>query len=1163
MSPSAFGDFRIYSIAEEVALELRENRLQARPRKRMITTLHHKIYAQLGAAENALLPADALLTAAEAATGLSVVPTPPDDPLLSGAFALLDRASEAVWMANDLAPERRRLILAHEFGHFYLHPDLRRDSCDEFDAPDSLFSRAAQIAVGYSPAERRESEANRFAAEFLLPRPALRHAFLTQNGRAAEIAARVGVPETTVLSQLAQAVLLEPGVGGRVSGVGNAAANLPVNLENPVPPVYSLDPSQKIAAETLTGPTLVDAGPGTGKTRTLIARLQFLMERRGVAPENILALTFSNRAADEMRTRLREAVGEAAGQVWIGTFHAFGLELLRKEGSAMGLPPAPGLLEAGDASRLLEQNSDRLELDAYLYLHQIAYPFPDILACISRAKDELQTPDDYRKAALALMESDAEAGMKAWEVAEIYAVYQRLLAERGLLDFGDLLLRSVELLDALPEIRRRWQAQYPHILADEYQDVNRASAELLRRLAGNGAGFWAVGDLRQAIYRFRGASPKNIRDFEQDFPGGKRLRLNVNYRSRPGIVGLFAASAAEMWETQRTAGAEPEIVLAEAEDEFAQADGIAREIRRREAAGISLRDQVLLCRSNRQAGEMAERLEARGIPAQHLGNLFERGEIKDLLALLQFACEPHGASLVRVAQFPAYDIPGGDVSLLLHIAAEAAIPFPKALSLAPEISELSEAGQRGILRLWQDLQSIAYRGDAWTFLSRYLFQTSDYLRPLLDEATFAAKQKRFAIRQFLAFVQSVCLKMRFVDGESGQREFLVYLRSLLANGEERAIRLPEDGADSDAVRLLTAHSSKGLEFLVVYLPNLIQGQFPLPNQGSMAKPPPFLDANEEPIAEEPDSDDSLFFVALSRARDALILSHPRFRKGKPTKISPLLESLLKTPQMPEIHRIEWRHDPAFPPTPDVVTETAFPDLLPRQLTFSASALEEYEKCPRRFYYGRVLNLKTGPEESDYLRFHKAIAETTQWLQAERAAGNSPTEADAQEKFAEIWPPTQEDGAAARLLRRKAAPLLETLRQNLASSPAPAAERKFTAILEHGAVTVECDAAATGLDGTLVLEKRHKRRLKADDHTDTRLALLRHAAKQQNPDRPVAVSLVSLADGEVRESPNKPKLESKRVEKYDIALQSIASGAFAANPADRECPRCPYFFLCPS
>ena len=353
-----------------------------------------------------------------------------------------------------------------------------------------------------------------------------------------------------------------------------------------------LDPSQEQAAQVPAGPVLVDAGPGTGKTRTLTARIVHLLRDRGVAPGNIAALTFSNRAAEEMTDRLLATAGDAANCVWIGTFHAFGFELLRKEGQRIGLTTRSELLETADAVTLLERHFDLLNLTEYEYLNNPTLPLADILSAISRAKDELKGPEEYQRAADAMAasaQSDAERteAAKAAEVAHVYAVYQRLLGKFGLVDFGDLIARAVELLEAHPDVRERWQRQYPHILADEYQDVNRATARLLQLLAGDGNGFWAVGDLRQAIYRFRGASPANIRRFETDFPGGFRPSLDYNYRSMPGLVRLFGGMARRMasgtgsqdsWSAIRSNADLPEVTLAVADDEAAQADWLAEQI---------------------------------------------------------------------------------------------------------------------------------------------------------------------------------------------------------------------------------------------------------------------------------------------------------------------------------------------------------------------------------------------------------------------------------------------------------------------------------------------------------------------------------------------------------------------------------------------------------
>ena len=540
--------------------------------RRRANAQHKALRPYLPAAAPLLPPAEMLLAAAEAASGVDRRGVPSNDILLAGAHAVLDRDFPSIWYAvgPDTSKARQRFAQAHEFAHFWLHPEIGEDQClaqdtPEAFAPPSLRLNASQVVEGYSSKERRESEANLFAAELLLPAPILRHLFLEQNWNASRIVTHTGLSRACILSQLTSALLLPTDFKKDADGYQEDASSETPSFEttsqedisatvsktialsteaiNTSAIVSLLDTSQRAAAHILKGPALVDAGPGTGKTRTLIARILFLLTERHIAPENILALTFSNKAAEEMNTRLRAAVGDLADRVWIGTFHAFGRELLRKEGGQLGLPLAPELIDLPDAVMLLEQNIDRLNLRHFEYLNQPILPFPDILDCISRAKDELVTPAQFaalaqKQLAVAASylldvkqweaeqskaeqsESEQQSGNSAqnsaannknnkkpknavkkelrerleeaerlrilgekWrEVAQVYEVYQELLRQEHKLDFGDLLMRSVELLDGFPNVRERWQLQYPHILADEYQDINRASAQLVQRL---------------------------------------------------------------------------------------------------------------------------------------------------------------------------------------------------------------------------------------------------------------------------------------------------------------------------------------------------------------------------------------------------------------------------------------------------------------------------------------------------------------------------------------------------------------------------------------------------------------------------------------------------------------------------------------------------------
>ena len=1156
---------------------------------------HRRLRPELSVSEMSLVPAEVLLELAAADTGLLRYALPPEDGLLAGARAVLLRDHDCVYYAepdSDRTARLQRFSQAHEFAHNWLH-NTERDSFDiEEDQLTMLLlpslPQTAQVAQGYSPAERRESEANAFAAEFLLPAPLLRRAFTEQRLSATEIADLVGVSEICVLTQLALALLL-PNSGVKVPQSGLAARSLP---SAPLPDrvreavhdsgsrvADGLDPDQAAAALLTHGPALTDAGPGTGKTRTLVARMVTLLQERGVAPERLLALTFSNKAAEEMRVRLQESVGAKADQVWIGTFHAFGFEILRKEGRYLGLPNTPKLLQTSDAVDLLLTHLDQLGLQELEYLHDPMLPLPDILRCISRAKDECITPDRYIALADAQFNSattDEERmrAIKSGEVARVYTVYERLKREQGLLDFGDLLMRAVELLDAEPEVRARWQEQYAHVLADEYQDVNRACAYLLRRLVGDGAGFWAVGDLRQAIYRFRGASPANVRQFDHDFPGGKRLRLGINYRSHAPIVSLFSGFAEAMssenpealapaerlllWDPRRAGEGLPALTFAEAQDEEGQADGLSAQILNFQEAGIRMQDQAILVCTNAQATDLAERLEKRGIPTQHLGSLFDRAEVKDMLALVALIAEPEGTTLPRVAQFAEYRIPQADVELLLVEARQRNRAFPGALELARDLPMLSQVGREGLVRLWEQIDPIVYRGDAWALLTRYLFERSSYLRPLIAAETVASRQQLLALSQLLTFAQGLTDRLVSQGGETKSQLFLRHLRQLMLCGEERSARTPGGVEDLPAVRLMTVHQSKGLEFPVVYLPNLNKGQFPARGSSGMVAPPPAL-LGEDSEEAKADGADCLFFVALSRAKDQLVLSRPLERNGTQTKPSPLLDRLEPALTACGAVRVQWlRVRSEGEAVPTCLELAAPPDL-------SLWQVDTYRDCPRRYYYQQVARLPRPGEASPYLQFHGSLKETIQWLQQERGDGRNPLPEETRLRLTEVWQqkfPGSET-AQARLLRGHAEKMLDNAFQNLQPPRASTPTLRLVAALEHGRVEVPCDESQTLPDGSLRVTRHFRRRIKKDDHTDERLALIRHAATQADPARPVTLEMRSLVDGETREVKPNLRYEPARVEKYNTALHGIRAGLFPPNPEERKCAVCPFFFLCPA
>lgn len=309
-----------------------------------------------------------------------------------------------------------------------------------------------------------------------------------------------------------------------------------------------------------------------------------------------------------------------------------------------------------------------------------------------------------------------------------------------------------------------------------------------------------------------------------------------------------------------------------AEDLNSEIDGMAREIMRLNAEGTPFLNQAILCRSHTSMARVALKLEEAGIPILYLGNLFERDEIRNLLSLVSLACDGSGRGLIRVAQFPEYNIPLADVLALIKESRAEQIPFPKALEIAENVSEISPEGKAGLARLNAHISGICYGTNAWGMLVRYLFARSNHLKSLLKDTSLSARQKRIAIYQFLQFAHAQRENVS-IDKNDPKRAFLRYVRRLEINGDERQLRqVPEWASGLNAVRLLTVHASKGLEFDAVFIPYLGQGYFPARNQGNPCPPPAGMISPEFLDRAHEEEEECLFFVSFSRAKDFLCLS---------------------------------------------------------------------------------------------------------------------------------------------------------------------------------------------------------------------------------------------------------------------------------------------------
>lgn len=1097
----------------------------------------------LGVADDVPCPAATLLDLAYQGTGLGRQAVPDQDPTLGGTEALLDLDVPAIFYKQSTPTDLAFVHQAHEFGHYWI--DGERSACDASDLSNQLAENpppfGAQRVEGYSPHQHRECAANVFAREFLLPTPAARSMVLAGGLKGEQIAAQLGLPLALVHHQLGRALLLP--VPAESSSEDDTRA------------APSLDPSQREAAEAPTGPLLIEAGPGTGKTRTLVARIAWLC-RRGDDPASILALTYSNKAAGELRERVAEELPAEAAALWAGTFHAFGLDLLRQYGDRIGLPANPQILGLEGGLGLLEGVLSTLPLRHYLLLHEPTLALADLLKAIGRAKDELVSPARYRELALAMKDAaltpqEVETAERAEEVAAIYAAYETALADSRALDFGDLLKRAVELLTDHPDVRAEVQGRFQHVLVDEFQDVNSASGTLLRLIGGDGKRLWVVGDARQSIYRFLGAAPRNIRAFFAQYPETKRRALSTNYRSAQPVVSLVEAFAPHMqasagglpakWQADRGT-ADGRIILSIASSAAAEARGLADAIRANRASGLPYRDQAILCRSHTNLARLALLLEAEGIPILYLGDLFERPEIRDLLSLLSLASEPNSSGLLRVAGFPEYDVPAADVATLVAYAnandvALSDIPFNH------RDAALSAKGSSGLARIAAHLDGAPTSPIA--FFSTYLFERRSYLNPLLANDDVASQQARLAIYQFL----QVALGFNAPHGADPRRAFLDWVRRLELFGEERQLRAPPAAADAiDAVRLQTVHASKGLEFGAVYLPCLATGTFPTSRKYSPCPPPSGLISGAGP-GDHDEEEECLFFVGLSRARDYLHLSRAQ-RYGANRGPSGFLTKLTADLPSDPLGTPCWTEEGSAASRSSALAEFAEQRDLHR-----AEDLDQYLRCPRTYLYQRVIGLPGGREDNGYVRFHRAVYSVIRAL----AGGATLTLAEALQSLEEAW---QRIGPVGHpfepVYRREAERLVE---RAVARWDGVEAERPEWQIAQpNGTILVRPDLVELR-DGRLIAQRIRTGRQPKTPPDDDIYALYHSAARQHAS--AVSVEVVYLGSDTTVEVPMTDRVIGNRLAKYDDAMRAIAAGEYPPKTDERTCPRCPQYFICPA
>ena len=612
----------------------------------------------------------------------------------------------------------------------------------------------------------------------------------------------------------------------------------------------ALNEPQRQAVMATDGPLLILAGAGSGKTRVLTHRTAYLIEECGVNPYNIMAITFTNKAAGEMRERIDQMVGYGSESIWVCTFHSTCVRILRRYIDRLGFGTNFTIYDSDDQKTLMKDICKRLEIDTKMYKEKM------FLSAISSAKDELIDPIEF--------ETRAAGDYVKRKQAQVYREYQQALKQNNALDFDDLIMKTVELFKLDKEVLASYQDRFRYIMVDEYQDTNTAQFELIRLLALKYQNLCVVGDDDQSIYKFRGANIYNILNFEHHFPDATVIKLEQNYRSTQNILDAANAVIANnqgrkekrLWTDN---GAGDKITFEQLDTAAEEADFVARDIARRVRKGeYQYKDCAILYRTNAQSRLFEERFITANIPYKIFGgvNFYARKEVKDLLAYLKTIDNGQDDLAVRrIINIPKRGIGAASINKVALYAQEQEISFYDALCVAEQVPGLGKAAAK-IRPFVLFIQSMKAKAKLLSVadLLQEVIETTGYVRELEAEGTDEAEARIENIDELIS---------KAVDYAEGEE-------APTLNGFLENVALVADidsfDENSDYVVLMTLHSAKGLEFLNVYLAGLEDGLFPS-----------YMSITSDNSQAEIEEERRLAYVGITRAKKNLTITSARVR----------------------------------------------------------------------------------------------------------------------------------------------------------------------------------------------------------------------------------------------------------------------------------------------
>jgi ATP-dependent DNA helicase UvrD/PcrA len=953
-----------------------------------------------------------------------------------------------------------------------------------------------------------------------------------------------------------------------------------------------LNPAQREAVLHGEGPLLIIAGAGTGKTTVLTRRIAHLIATKRAKPEEILALTFTEKAAAEMAERVDQLIPWGYAETQIATFHAFGDSVLREWALEIGLDPQFRVLSQPEQVIFLRERLFRLPLDRFRPLGDPTRHLQALTTLVSRAKDEDVSPRQYREWAEARLagattEEERDFASSHLELAAFYEAHQRLLGEAGLVDFGDQIHRTLSLLRERKDALARLRARYAYILVDEFQDTNHAQLEMLGLLAGTTGNLTVVGDDDQAIYRWRGAAAANLLAFRRHYAGAREVVLTENYRSTQVILDAAARLVgynnphrleASLGIDKRLRSPRPDgppVRHGAFDTVSAEADAVAAQIEERLAQGRRPRDFAILVRSNADADPFLRALNVRGVPHRFSGSrgLYAREEIRLLVSFLKVLANPDDSvALFYLAGSELYGLPETDLLRLNHYARRKTRPLLEVLRELPaneELASVSGRARAAAERLIADVERAASevpRRRTGEVLYGFL-QWSGLLAKLAKEASAESEAKVRNIARFFDAVKAY--------GDVAEHDrvpaFVEHLELLREAGDDPAVA--EVALDEDAVHVLTVHKAKGLEFPVVFLVGCAESKFPLQRHGEALGLPSELAKEELDLSGGSHllEERRLFYVAMTRAMDELVLtSAADYGTSRARKLSRFVVEALDLPSPRPISRktapLEALAREAPAPEPRPAAEAEIPE--DELLRLSYRQIDDYETCPLKYRYLHVLRVPLLPHHA--VVYGHAVHEAVRSHFERRLAGESPDADALVAAFRAAW---ISEGFLSREHEderlREGEAMLRRFHAQQASDPwrPLAVEQEFAFTLERNRIQGRYDLVLESAGETAVVDfktgdvrdqKAADRRARESLQLDI-YALAQLKTQGRLPDK---VELRFL-ESDLVASRRPTEADALATEtRIHAAATAIRKRAFEARPTFFACSQCPFREICP-